>query len=249
MRAIKALGGLEDHRAVACLKELVDTGLPDVQEAASQALFQIGCAFWGRCCALKVLAEVADASVVPQIVPSVKDDSSDVRFEAVRALGKVAGAEAVQHLVRIARKDDRDFIRREAVRFLRTAGQGQANILATALRGLKDSSRGVRVESARLLGGFQDAKSILPLLKAMADPHWSVRESAGIALLNFGRDAAELLIGALKSASWTTRLRAARLLGEIGAPEAVAPLENALARRGERKDVREVIEVSLRRLT
>jgi len=249
MRAIKALGGLEDHRAVACLKELVDTGLPDVQEAASQALFQIGCAFWGRCCALKVLAEVADASVVPQIVPSLKDDSSDVRFEAVRALGKVGGAEAVQHLVRITRKDDRDFIRREAVRFLRTAGQGQANILATALRGLKDSSRGVRVESARLLGGFQDAKSILPLLKAMADPHWSVRESAGIALLNFGRDAAELLIGALKSASWTTRLRAARLLGEIGAPEAVAPLENALARRGERKDVREVIEASLRRLT
>ena len=249
MRAIKALGGLEDHRAVACLKELVDTGLPDVQEAASQALFQIGCAFWGRCCALKVLAEVADASVVPQIVPSLKDDSSDVRFEAVRALGKVGGAEAVQHLVRIARKDDRDFIRREAVRFLRTAGQGQANILATALRGLKDSSRGVRVESARLLGGFQDAKSILPLLKAMADPHWSVRESAGIALLNFGRDAAGLLIEALKSPSWTTRLRAARLLGEIGAPEAVAPLENALARRGERKDVREVIEVSLRRLT
>jgi len=249
MRAIKALGGLEDHRAVACLKELVDTGLPDVQEAASQALFQIGCAFWGRCCALKVLAEVADASVVPQIVPSLKDDSSDVRFEAVRALGKVGGAEAVQHLVRITRKDDRDFIRREAIRFLRTAGQGQANILATALRGLKDSSRGVRVESARLLGGFQDTKSILPLLKAMADPHWSVRESAEIALLNFGRDAAELLIGALKSASWTTRLRAARLLGEIGAPEAVAPLENALARRGERKDVREVIEASLRRLT
>jgi len=249
MRAIKALGGLEDHRAVACLKELVDTGLPDVQEAASQALFQIGCAFWGRCCALKVLAEVADASVVPQIVPSLKDDSSDVRFEAVRALGKVGGAEAVQHLVRITRKDDRDFIRREAVRFLRTAGQGQANILATALRGLKDSSRGVRVESARLLGGFQDTKSILPLLKAMADPHWSVRESAEIALLNFGRDAAGLLIEALKSASWTTRLRAARLLGEIGAPEAVAPLGNALARRGERKDVREVIEVSLRRLT
>jgi HEAT repeat protein len=249
MRAIKALGGLEDHRAVACLKELVDTGLPDVQEAASQALFQIGCAFWGRCCALKVLAEVADASVVPQIVPSLKDDSSDVRFEAVRALGKVGGAEAVQHLVRIARKDDRDFIRREAVRFLRTAGQGQANILTTAWRGLKDSSRGVRVESARLLGGFQDEKSILPLLKAMADPHWSVRESAEIALLNFGRDAAGLLIEALKSPSWTTRLRAARLLGEIGAPEAVAPLENALARRGERKDVREVIEVSLRRLT
>jgi HEAT repeat protein len=58
----------------------------------------------------------------------------------------------------------------------------------------------------------------------------------------------ELLIGALKSASWTTRFRAARLLGEIGDPEAVPPLKNALARRGERKDVQEVIESSLRRL-
>jgi HEAT repeat protein len=69
-----------------------------------------------------------------------------------------------------------------------------------------------------------------------------------MALLNFGRDAAELLIAALKSASWTTRFRAARLLGEIGDPVAVAPLENALSRRRERKDVREVIELSLRRL-
>jgi HEAT repeat protein len=248
LRAIKAIGGLEDHRAMALLKELVEEGLPDIQEAASQALSQIGCSAWGRCCALKVLGEVGDSSLVPKILPSLGDDSDNVRFEAVRALGKVGVAEAVRHLVRIAHKDVRDFIRREAVRFLRTAEQGRAQILAAALRGLKDPSRGVRVESARLLGGFQDTKSILPLLKAMADPHWSVRESAEIALFNFGRDATERLVEALKSPSWTTRFRAARLLGEIGAPEAVAPLENALARRGERKDVREVIESSLRRL-
>lgn len=247
-RAIKALGGLEDHRAVPVLKEIVEGGLPDVQEAASQALFQIGCAAWGRCGALKVISEVGDETIVPEILPSLADHSENVRFEAVRALGKVGGGEAVKNLVRMARKDPADFIRREAVRALRTAGVGQPGILDVALKGLRDRSREVRVQSARLLGSFLDRSSILPLLKAMADPHWGVRESAENALLNFGRDAVDLLIEALKSPSWTTRFRAARLLGEIGDPRAISPLTAILARRGERKDIREVVEGSLRKL-
>lgn len=248
MRALKALGGLEDHRAVPVLKEVVETGLPDIQEAASQALFQIGCAAWGRCCALKVIGEVADDSFVPEIAPSLRDDSDNVRFEAVRALGKIGGAEAVRHLVRIFRKDKADFVRREAIRLLRTAGLGQVQVLEAGLHGLKDGSREVRVQSARLLGSFQDRQSILPLLKAMADRHWSVRESAETALLNFGRDAVEPLIESLASPSWTTRFRAARLLGEIGDPRAVPSLKKILARRGERRRVRDVAEASLRKL-
>jgi HEAT repeat protein len=248
LRAIKAIGGLEDHRAVGLLKELVESGLPDVQEAASQALFQIGCAAWGRCSAVKVLGEVGDQAIVPELLRSLRDDSDNVRFETVRALGKLGGAEAVRHLVRIAGKDPRDFIRREAMRLLRTAGQGHPGVLEVARRRLKDTSRDVRVQSARLLGGYLDKASIPLLLKAMADPHWGVRESAELALLNFGREAAEFLIDALKSRSWTTRFRAARLLGETGDPRAIAPLRNALGRRGERKDVRKVAQASLGKL-
>jgi HEAT repeat protein len=248
LRAIKALGGLEDHRAVALLKELVEEGLPDIQVAASQALSQIGCAAWGRCCALKVLGEVGEGAIVPDILPSLRDDSDNVRFEAARALGKLGGPEAVTHLIRLARNDSCDFIRREAVRLLRTAGQNQTAVLDMARQRLRDPSRDVRVQAARLLEGFQDPRSLAPLLKAMADPHWSVRESAEMALLNFGRGAVDPLIGALKSSSWTTRLRAARVLGELGDPQAVDALELALTRKKERKDVREVIESSLRRL-
>ncbi len=247
-RAIKALGGLEDHRAVPVLKEIVETGLPDVQETASQALFQIGCAAWGRCGALKVISEVGDETIVPEILPALSDHSENVRFEAVRALGKVGGDEAVRNLVRMAGKDPADFIRREAVRALRTAGQGQPGVLEVALKGLKDRSREVRVQSARLLGSVLDRKSILPLLKAMADPHWSVRESSENALLNFGREAVDPLIEALKSPSWTTRFRAARLLGEIGDPQAVPALNAIFTRRGERKDIKDVVEGSLRKL-
>jgi HEAT repeat protein len=194
------------------------------------------------------LTEVADASFVSQIVPSLRDHSNDVRFEAVRALGRMGGAEAVKHLIRMVRKDPCDFIRREAVRLLRTAGLGQPGILELALHSLKDCSREVRVQAARLLGNFQDCKSILPLLKAMADPHWSVRESAETALLNFGTDAVDLLIEALKNPSLTMRFRAARLLGDIGDQRAADPLRNAASRRGERRNVRVIIEASIRKL-
>ena len=248
MRAIKALGGLEDHRAVPLLKDLVDQGLPDVQEAASDALFQIGCAAWGRCCALRALGEIADASFVPGIVPSLKDNSENARFEAAVALGRLGGPIAVRQLVRIAGKDCAPFIRREALRHLRTVGLGDPSVLDVGRRCLKDPAREVRAQAARLLGNFQDQRSILPLLKAMADAHWSVRESAELALLNFGRDAVDQLAEALKNPVWTTRFRAARLLGETGDARAVPCLKAALGRKRERKDVRVVIEAALMKL-
>jgi HEAT repeat protein len=248
MRAVKALGGLEDHRAVALLKELVASGSPDIQEAATAALFQIGCAAWGRSSAIKVLAEIGAATHIPRLELSLSDHSDNVRLEAVRALAKWGGLEAVRHLLRLARKDPRDFIRTEALRSLRTIGLGQAGVQETALRGLKDKSWEVRCQAARLLGGFHDNKSILPLLKSMADPHWIVRESAEIALVNFGREAVQDLTEALKDPRWTTRFRAARLLGEIGDARALDPLNAILARRGERRKVREVAKSALQKL-
>ena len=79
----------------------------------------------------------------------------------------------------------------------------------------------MRAQAAAILGVFHDKKCLPLLLKAMADTHWSVRESAENALLNFGADAVPPLLDALKSPLWTTRFRAARLLGELGDPAAV----------------------------
>ena len=144
IRAVKAIGGLEDHRAVSTLKHLVDEDSPEVQEAAMQALFHIGCAAWGRCCAIKVLAEVGTTSMASWLAPSMQDDSDNVRFEAVRALGKWGGAEDVKFLVRAAVKDRASFIRTEAIRALRKIGNGRPEVLEAALRGLKDKARAVR---------------------------------------------------------------------------------------------------------
>ena len=248
LRAIKALGGLEDHRAVKLLKKLVEECLPDIQDAASQALSQIGCAAWGRCCALKVLAEVGDASFIPQLAPSLQDHSDNVRLEAVRAIGRAGGGEAARLLLRLLKKDACDFVRAEAVRYLRTIGPAHCDDLDPIVRALKDPARDVRIQAAGMLGNCLDLKSIMPLLAAIADPHWSVREGAENALLNFGRQAVPPLIDALDSKTWTTRFRAARLLGEIGDKQAVTPLKKVLARRGERNKVRDVAQTSLHKL-
>jgi len=178
---------------------------------------------------------------------SLNDDSDKVRFEAVRALGKWGGSRDVKLLVPIALKDRAELIRAEAFRALREIGGGRQEVLEAARRGLKDRARAVRIISADLLGLIQDKKSILPLIKAMSDSHWSVRQRAENALQNFGSEAVRPLIAALASPRWTTRARAARLLGEIGDPRAVGPLTKALARKGERQRVRQRLTSALER--
>jgi len=248
IRAIKALEGLEDHRAVILLKKLVEEGTQDVQEASTNALVQIGCAAWGRCGALIVLSLVGDNSLTPHFVRSLKDDSDNVRLEAVRAMARIGGADVIAPLSRIVKVDRDTYIRFEAIRLLRSIGVGYPQVLNMALVALKDSNRDVRSQAARLLGNFQDVRSINPLLRKTADLHWSVRESAEIALINFGTNAVPHLIHALESGSWTTRFRAARVLGEVGDKRAVLPLEKLLQKKGERRAVREVIQRSLNKL-
>ncbi len=241
LRSIKALGGLEDHRAVSLLKKLAEKDSVEIQEAAERALVQIGCAAWGRCGGLIVLSKIGDVSLVPHIVHSLQDDSDNVRLEAVRTLACLGGSEVIPPLISVVKKDRDPYIRTETMRVLRSIGVGYPEVLKLALSALKDPFRGVRSQAARLLGNFQDDQSIQPLLKATADTHWSVRESAECALLNFGPKAVPQLIQALSSRFWTTRFRAARLLGEFGDSRAIEPLEKLLKKRGERQRIKEIV--------
>jgi HEAT repeat protein len=248
VRAIKALGGLEDHRAVRTLKKLIDRGEVRYREAASQALFQIGCAAWGRCSGLIVLREIGNQLLIPRFVHSLKDDSSNVRLEAVKTLAEINGPKSIDPLIAVAKKDQDPYVRFEAVRQLRRIGVGYPQVLDLALSALKDPNRDVRSQSAWLLGNFQNNRSIQPLLEAMADNQWSVRESAEHALMNFGKQAIPHLLNALKSDSWTTRFRAARMLGEIGDGKAIEALQNFLKKKEERREVRKVAQEALNKL-
>ena len=249
LRAIHALGALEDHRAVNVLKKLVDDGIPGISEAAEKALFDIGTAAWGRSCSLMVLREVGDLSLLPCFIEELQDDSVNVRLEAVRCLGKVDGEKSIEPLVHVARKDPDPYIRAEAIRTLREVGVGYPTVLELALDALIDTDRNVRAEAAGLLGNFQDDRSIPSLLHAMTDSHWSVRQSAEMALQNFADRAVPQLIEALNHEAWTLRLRAARLLGAVGDKRAIEPLKTAYNKKGENQRSLEVIEEAILKLT
>lgn len=248
MRAIRALGALEDHRAVSVLKKLVGSIDFELADVAENALAQVGQAAWGRCSCLNVLRELNDPAVLPYFINSLEDTSANVRLEAVRGLWRFGGKMVIEALIKTAQSDTDAYVRAEAVRGLREIGVGHIEVLDLAVNALIDSDRSVRMQAAGLLGNFHDVKSIAPLIKAMTDAHWGVREAAETALHNLGVQAVDLLIDALFNRSWTLRYRAARLLGEIGEGKAKPALEKALKKRGERKEVRMKIAEALERL-
>ncbi len=248
LRAIHALGGLEDHRAVTILKKLAQEGDDEVRQSSVDALAQIGCAAWSRCSALQVLREIGEYSHRPAILHMLKDDSDNVRLEAVLALAQIDGSEVIGPLIETASGDRDPYIRYEAVRQLRTIGVGYPEVLELALKALKDSNRDVRKQAAWLLGNFQEDRSIPALVKATSDPHWSVRESAEIALHNFGDRALSHIDAALSSKSWTTQFRAVRLLGDMGDINAIKSVEQLLKSRRLKKEVKAVSLEALKKL-
>lgn len=249
LRAIHAIEGLEDHRAVKIMKRLVEEGTEEIKEAARNALIRIGCAAWSRCSALQVLREIGNKKILPNIIHMLNDDSDNVRLEAVLALGKINTSRVIQPLIQAASTDRDPYLRFEVIRQLRIIGVGYPEVLELALKALGDTNRDVRSQAAWLLGNFQDERSIPGLLKATSDPHWSVRESAEIALHNFGTKAVPQLIDALKSRSWTTQLRAARLLGDLGDTRAIEPLEKLHKKSRLRKEVYRVIEEAIQKIS
>ncbi|MCR4439679.1 MAG: HEAT repeat domain-containing protein [bacterium] len=248
VRAINALGSLEEHRAVPLLKRLVAGENQEVAEAAQEALVKIGCAAWGRCGALALLGEVGDRSLLPVVERSLRDDSTNVRLEAVRALGKFASEEVIATLGQTALSDPDPYIRTEALRTIRWTGISSTAAVDVALSALSDPDWQVCTQAARLLGNIREERAIQPLLAALRHQNWTVRQSAEDALRNFGTKAVPALIEALDSDDWVVRLRAARALGEIGDPQAIPALQHAVARQDEHPRAKAIAQEALQKL-
>lgn len=248
LRAIRALGALEEHRAVGILKRTAASEDDRIASESEKALTSIGKAAWGRCSCLIVLRELGDPEVLGQFICSLSDSSANVRLEAIRGLGRFGGQRAIESLISVAQDDADDYVRAEAILLLRQMGSTYPEVTELAYKALKDKDRTVRMHAAALLGINHDDRSIKPLISAMTDPHWGVREAAETSLMNLGARATDALLLSLASSSWTLRFRAARLLGEIGDPAAIIPLEGLLKKRGERKIVREIVQEALDKL-
>jgi HEAT repeat protein len=148
--------------------------------------------------------------------------------------------------MKLIRAEKDPYLRAEAVGVIRQTGSDHPRLAELALARTGDADLNVRAQAAGLLGNLRKSKAIPRLIALFRDPHWSVQESAENALHNFGAQALPQLVKALADRSASVRYRAARLIGEVGRPNAIAPLEKVTRRKGENQDViraaREAVE-------
>lgn len=228
LRAIRALGALQDHRAAELLKSLLEDDAPVISEAANEALVEIGTSAWGRCGALAVLGDIGDASIVPFVLKALEDDSPHVRFESVKAIGRLHGTDATEKLIEVAKKDPVHEVRTEALRHLRELAAHTDVLFQCALDTLQDEQASVRLEATRILGDFVKESAIQPLLERLADPVWSVRVSAENALCSYGEKIVPTLLKLIHHERQEARYRVISALGRLGDRRAVEPLQNML---------------------
>jgi HEAT repeat protein len=251
LRLIRVIGETGNHAAVPHLKAIRDQaadeeGFP-LRRGVNQALYRLGCASWERYCLLAVLGQVATEAEAEALLPSLEHPSYYVRNRAVHSLARFAVPAVGKALARVADTDARFFVRRTALQVLGSLGVDKDLRFRTALAAMKDSAPGVRVEAARVLGRLVMDRAVPVLSSGLLDEVWSVRESCEIALRNFASKAVKPVSRLLDEEREVVRLRAARLLGDLGDAAARPALRRRLARE-EVDRVRAAIERSLAQL-
>ncbi|OGG49743.1 MAG: hypothetical protein A3F84_22855 [Candidatus Handelsmanbacteria bacterium RIFCSPLOWO2_12_FULL_64_10] len=190
---------------------------------------------------------------VPDIERVVAEGSWWAREGALEALARM-GERGLPVLVRAARSDGREEVRRFATRMIgrirrpegrevlvalmkdahlrsvaaAALGEMRDTVATPALvQALDDRSVSVRRASAAALGKLCDSRALGPLVRRMGDSHQSVRFAAAGALAGIGPPAVGALSGALRGADPLVRALAAEALGKVGGLEVVPPLLTA----------------------
>lgn len=168
------------------------------------------------------------SELLAQIVPTLADESDDVRHEYVDFLEEI-GSPGIAALVAILQDPDKD-VREEAVEALGEIGEdlaknGQSTdtIRDALIASVNDSSRKVRTNAINELSDIRAAstETFTALIGVLSDGSKSVRASAEETLIELGEHApmtiTPMLAAALtNSASAVTRGHVVDVLGGIG---------------------------------
>jgi HEAT repeat protein/beta-lactamase regulating signal transducer with metallopeptidase domain len=160
-----------------------------------------------------VLAIKNDTSVVRALMARLRDDNSEVRAAAARALGRIAEPMAIPALIAALDDSDKD-VRRAAVSAL---GHFEREVPAAPLRKMLESEDAeIRHEVAHLLGNLEDDESIPALAGLTLDLNLDVRIAAIEALANIGaRTAVDALRARLVDLNEEVRLAALEALDHL----------------------------------
>jgi len=172
-----------------------------------------------RANAIRALGEIGhlDApNVVAPLAAALNDKSPKIRAYAARTLGRKELARfatedpVVENL--ISRLHDEDSTVRADVAWALRYGKG-ARVVGPLVVVLEDPSETleVRQNAAEALGRIGDRAAVEPLVEALRDQQWQVRQAAlsVVALIDEPRVLRPLLVSALQDKEWRVRARAA----------------------------------------
>ncbi len=212
--------------------------------------------WWRRAEAAEKLGRASAERALPNLTRSMEDDdSSEVRFRAATALGRLGGVSAIRPLVKALNEPNRwstirigdilltmgpDVVRELTLAFPRMnlhgqcsaldliAAKGHADIGAWLRERLTDEHTDVRSRAASALGAVGDLDAGIALVEALDDTQWPVRAMAAKslgAILHTGAIAE--LSAALRDREWWVRANAAEALKNMG-PVGLEALEEML---------------------
>ncbi|MBE9129361.1 HEAT repeat domain-containing protein [Coleofasciculus sp. LEGE 07081] len=179
-------------------------------------------------------------AVVETLLLRLEDENSDVRFNAVYALGKLGqGSETIVNALLLHLEDEDSGVRREAADALGKLGQTSETVVNALLLRLEDENSDVRVNAAYALGLLrQGSETIVNALLLHLDDEDSVmRDFAARALGRLGQGS-ETVVNALllrlEDEDSGVRSYAAFALGKLG--QTSETVVNALLLRLEDED-------------
>jgi HEAT repeat protein len=175
--------------------------------------------------AAQALGRMHNAWAVKPLIAALKDKDHRVSEMAAEALGKIDDVQAVEPLIATLRHPDRR-VRGKAAQSLGQIGDPRA--VAPLIAHLERKADDSRDAATFALGHIRDPRTVGPLVTALGDEDAYVHDMAFRGLIWIGRPAVEPLIAALKHRDDKVGRSAAQVLGSIGDPRAIEPLNAAL---------------------
>jgi HEAT repeat protein len=192
---VKACGGLEKYRDLAepSKKALIGMGGEAVPSLLDKLSTQDAREMWT---VIEILGKIGEPAVLP-LIDSLKSDNKDVVELSLRILGDIKDKRAVPPLIGLLNK--KDFGTRGYA--CESLGKIQDTTAFTSISlCLKDSVELVRKNAAVALGRLKDKRAIPYLIQSLSDPHFSVRMTSELALVDMGKPSVKPLIKLLNTA-------------------------------------------------
>ena len=222
------------------------------REAVPRLLDALACEFWLQFAAIAALGEIGDKRAVPKLLLLLEDEFC--QLEALEALGKIGDPETIEPLVyywqRTERLPLRDCLTLSIARICQeepTVRLGQIlqqyfktkELRASAEHYLKDALGPLPIEETNSLPALELRKAAVywlvrlpetPALRLLVEHQQSPELEASLseAFAFLGSAALPALRGGLASATPEVRRKSARLLGNLGAREALPELASLL---------------------